>query len=288
MNDQRVKTRTSAETPAGTLRLPISCYIRTLNEERCITDVIHAAFQVASEVIVVDSGSSDGTLALARAAGARVIQQPWLGNGKQKRVGEDAARHDWLLDLDADEIVSAELAAEIRELFQNTPPHKMYALKLVTVPPFGEPWWGFKLSHRIKLYNKQHIRMPEHAAWDQFEPPLQETIGRLHAPLLHHAFTGVEHVITKLNRASSTRARETKLKSLPMVILRVLFAFPFYFFKEFVLRGLFRGGLYGFVFACSLAFGRWLKDVKMYERHRKANADASGQSAKRVASRPPS
>ena len=70
-----------------------------------IGDVVRAARAVAAEVIVVDSGSTDDTIAQAEAAGARVLRQEWLGNGKQKRIGEDACRHDWVLDLDADEII---------------------------------------------------------------------------------------------------------------------------------------------------------------------------------------
>lgn len=66
-----------------------------------IADVVRAALQVADEVVVVDSGSADDTAALAQAAGARVIRCEWRGNGRQKRIAEDACRHDWLLDLDA-------------------------------------------------------------------------------------------------------------------------------------------------------------------------------------------
>jgi glycosyltransferase involved in cell wall biosynthesis len=269
MDHQGTQTFPPAESGAGHPALPISCYIRTLNEERRIAEVIRAALQVASEVIVVDSGSTDATPDLARAAGARFIRQPWLGNGKQKRVGEDAAQHDWLLDLDADEIVSPELAAEIRAIFQKPSPSpvQMYELKLVTVPPFGEPWWSFKTAHRIKLYNKRRIRIPDHAAWDQFKPPAGEKIGRLRGPVLHYSSAGIEHLVAKLNRASSVRGREAPIKPLPQIIFRVFFAFPFYFFKEYILKGLIRGGTYGFAFALALAFGRWLKDVKMYERH---------------------
>jgi glycosyltransferase involved in cell wall biosynthesis len=248
-------------------RQPISCYIRTLNEERRIGEVIRSAFQVASEVIVVDSGSSDGTLDIASAEGARVIQQPWLGNGTQKRVGEDAARHDWLLDLDADEVVTPELAAEIRELFRQLPPLNMYSIKVVTVPPFGEPWWTFKTKRITKLYNRRHIRIPDHPAWDQFTPAPGETIGKLGAPLLHYQFTSIEHTLAKLNRNSSVRARDTELKSRPVVVARIFFGMPLYFFKEYVLSGLIKGGTYGFAYAMTIAFGRWLKDVKMYERH---------------------
>lgn len=250
----------------------LSCYIRTLNEQRCIRKVIRAAFQAADEVVIVDSGSIDATLEIAAQEGARIIHQPWLGNGRQKRVGEDAAQHSWVLDLDADEVITPELAAEIRAMFANGPRYRMYQLVLVTVPPFGKPWRGFKHAHRIKLYDKTHIRIPDHAAWDQFKVPKGETTGKLHQPILHYAFTGIEHVMTKLNRVSGVRARETELKPLWSVVMRVIFAFPLYFLKEYFLNGLMRGGVYGFAYATALAFGRWLRDVKMYELHRAGKA----------------
>ena len=249
--------------------VPLSCYIRTLNEERRIGEVVRAALQIADEVIVVDSGSKDATLGIAEAEGARIVHQPWLGNGRQKRVGEGAARYDWVLDLDADEVVSPALAEEIRRVFADGPRHRMYELTLITVPPFGEPWWGFKRAHRVKLYDKSHIRIPDHAAWDQFVVPPGENVGRLRQPLMHFAFSGIEHVIAKLNRASSVRARELQLKPYWSIVLRVFFGFPLYFFKEYFLNGLIRGGVYGFAYALAIAFGRWLRDVKMYERHRR-------------------
>ena len=91
---------------------PISVYIRAKNEERMIREVIRAAFQIGDEVLVIDSGSSDRTIEITEAEGARVIRESWHGWGKQKRIGEEAARHDWLFDLDADEIITPELAAQ--------------------------------------------------------------------------------------------------------------------------------------------------------------------------------
>src|SRR5437762_10191690 len=115
---------------------PVSCYIRTLNEERLLGQVVAAAREVVDEVVIVDSGSKDATVAIAQAAGARVIHQEWLGNGRQKRFAEDQCRNDFVLDLDADEVVSPALAAEIRALFAaGPPPLPIYELRLVTVPP---------------------------------------------------------------------------------------------------------------------------------------------------------
>ena len=248
-------------------RPPVSAYIRTLNEARMIAEVVTAARRVADDVVVIDSGSSDETRSLAESAGARVVEQPWLGNGRQKRAAEDACRHDWLLDLDADEIVTPELAAEIAALFDHgDPPSSVYRTDLALVPPIGDPWLTFGLQTRHKLYDRRVVRQPDHEAWDQFDLPAGVTPGRLRHPILHHAFDGVAAFQGKLNKHSSVRADLLPLKPAPVLALRIVFGFPFYFAKKYFLQQYFRGGLYGFALAAMSAQGRWLKDVKMWER----------------------
>ncbi len=249
----------------------LSCYIRTLNEEERIAQVIEAARQVASDVVVVDSGSSDRTREIAASLGARVIEQPWLGNGRQKRVGEDACQHDWLLDLDADEVLTGELIAEIEALLARA--HiapAAFSIPLVFVPPHGKPWYGFARSRRVKLYDRRRVRVPDHPAWDQPELPAGVGAGKLDAPILHYAFRSIEHLVMKMNRVSTARLNGKPLLPRHIVIARMAFGFPVYFFKNYILRGMVRGGAYGFSIAAILAFGRWLRDVKMYERQARA------------------
>ena len=250
---------------------PISAYIRTLNEEARIGQVVEAALTVVREVIIVDSGSTDKTVEIATAAGAEVHHQDWLGNGGQKRAGEDLARHDWLLDLDADEVVTPEFAQEVQTLFAaGEPPFAVYNTQLVSVPAVGKPWYGFGQPVRHKLYNKSKIRIPDHEAWDQFDIPGSMKVGRLKQPILHYIFDSSETLIRKVNKNSSTRARLLKPKSLPSLYVRIIFGLPVYFGKRYFINGLWRGGLYGFAFSLMSGFGKWLRDVKMYERVMKA------------------
>ena len=246
---------------------PVSCYIRTLNEERIIGRSVAAVRELVDEIVIVDSGSTDDTVAVAEAAGARVIHQSWLGNGCQKRFAENLCRNDFLLDLDADEIVSPALATEIRALFAaGPPPLSVYELKLVTVPPVGEPWPNAAVRYPRKLYDRRVVRAPDHKAWDQFEVPAGVRVGRLAGELNHHSFRDLEHLVRKMNHASTNRPLEGGQRGSVAVISRVLFALPFYFLKHFVLRGLFRVGIYGIAVAGIAAYGRWLRDAKMYER----------------------
>lgn len=258
--------------------VPVSCYIRTLNEERKIGAVLASLRGLVEEVVVVDSGSTDATVAIAEAMGARVVRQAWLGNGRQKRVGEDHCRNDFVLDLDADEVVSPELAAEIRALFAHGPPPcPIYEVRLVTVPPVGDTWHEFGVRRRRKLYDRRVVRQPDHKAWDQFKPPSGARVGRLSGALFHHAFGDLAHVVAKLNRASTVRAVETARRSRAEVGLRVLFALPVYFLKHYLQRGLYRAGIYGVSLAAISAFGRWLRDAKMYEQILAGEARAAAE-----------
>ena len=246
---------------------PVSCYIRTLNEERLLGRVVAAVREVVDEIVIVDSGSKDATVAIAQAAGARVIHQDWLGNGRQKRFAEDQCRNDFVLDLDADEVVSPALAAEIRALFAaGSPPLPIYELRLVTVPPVGKPWTNISVARRRKLYDRRVVRAPDHKAWDQFEVPPGVKVGRLAGDLLHYSFRDLAQLVEKLNRVSTVRARDGKKSGRVAVAARVLFAWPFYFVKHYLFRGLYRAGIYGIVLAAISAYGRWLRDAKMYEQ----------------------
>lgn len=139
----------------------LSAYIRTKNEAANIQRCIEAALSVAEEVVVVDSGSSDDTIALAEAAGARVVHNDWPGFGHQKRFAEEQCKHDWLLDLDADEIVTPELAAEIKaELASNPPVDRCYALPLDFILPTGRRLAPRFRVPRKKFYNKTVYRLP--------------------------------------------------------------------------------------------------------------------------------
>jgi len=236
--------------------------------------MIRPLTSLGAEVVVIDDASTDDTRQKARAAGARVFKQPWLGNGFQKRFGEERAKHHWILDLDADEIVDDTLAESIAALFADgEPPQTVYAIKLLTVPPIGTPWRHSSLAWRNKLYNKTRHRIPEHTAWDQLELPKHLKIPRLPGALLHHSFSGIEQLVNKMNHGSTVRARETKLKPLWQLRLRIIFGLPCHILKKLILQRMILAGTYGFACAVTVSLNRWLKDVKMYEIQTKKRTD---------------
>ena len=107
------------------MTIPVSGVVITLNEERNIQRCLES-LGFCAELLVVDSGSSDETVNIAKRLGAKVIHQKWLGFGKQKQFSVSRAEHDWVLCLDADECLSDELADSIKALFENPPGGKIY------------------------------------------------------------------------------------------------------------------------------------------------------------------
>jgi glycosyltransferase involved in cell wall biosynthesis len=246
---------------------PVSCYIRTLNEAHNIERCIRSAQQVADEVVVVDSGSSDDTVRIAESLGARVLLNAWPGNGFQKRFAEDQCRHDWLLDLDADEVVTKALADEIRRTVDAAGQSAgIFSIPLITVSPLGQRFFHSAVARRNKLYNRRVVRMPADRAWDQFQLPDGHRAVPLRATLEHWSYSSLEQLVAKFNRSSSARAANTLLPALWKIRLRILFGYPFYFFQFYISRAWFRAGWEGLCIALIAAFGRLLRDIKRHER----------------------
>jgi glycosyltransferase involved in cell wall biosynthesis len=129
--------------------MKISACLITLNEELNLPRCLASVAPLVDEILMVDSGSKDGTLQIAHDAGARIIPQPWLGYVAQKNLALAHATHSWVLSLDADEEISPELAASIRALKENP------AAELPTAPN------GYTVS-RLVFYRDRWIR---HGDW---------------------------------------------------------------------------------------------------------------------------
>ena len=153
------------------------------------------------------------------------------------------------------------------------PARSVYQVTIINAPPVGKPWRGFNQLYRNRLYDRRKLRVPDHAAWDQLDIPASMKIGKLRAPILHYSIADLGHLAQKFNTVSGVHAGEGKLKPFWIASARMLAAEPFYFFKHYVMRGLWRAGWYGFAVAKIAAHGRWLKDAKMVEIHLRNRED---------------
>lgn len=244
-------------------RVPLSCFIVAMNEGDRIGRTILSVRDLVDEIVVVDSGSRDDTLKIAEDLGCRTVHNDWPGYGPQKRFGEDQCRHDMVLNLDADEVILPELANEIRALFADGVPRaSFYRFRLLTVYPGSERPRPFADYHNyIRLYDRRMGRFSESPVHDLVDPGQHEVV-QLSGVAWHYSYRSLSHLIAKLNGYTDLQAR-TARKGSALFGLRLVFEFPTAFFKYYVLRRHFTGGLRGFVFAFTFAAFKVFRLAKM-------------------------
>lgn len=252
-------------------KLPLSVFIIAVNEGDRIARAIESVRDWVDEVIVIDSGSKDDTVKVSEAAGARAMFHAWPGYGEQKRFGEDQCRNDWILNLDADEMISTGLAAEIKAQFANgLPVHAAYFSDIVEILP-GEktPSRFAHKVHSIRLYNKRFGRFDPSTVHDTVRME-RGTTGTLNNIIEHRSARGITHSIEKINRYSTMQAENMLDRNAvpPFLVLRLLIEMPLGFFKAYVLRGYCLKGTYGFINAVDYGFSRFLRLAKTWELER--------------------
>lgn len=250
-------------------KLPISCFIIAKNEADRIGGAIASVKDWVSEMIVIDSGSSDSTIAVAESLGAKVLHHDWQGYGLQKRFGEEQCQENWLLNLDADETITAALAQEIASHFaQGLPTVSGFVMKVRDLLP-GEKTLA-PLAHTnlcLRLYDKRKARFSDSPVHDSVIVESGRT-QLLNQPVLHRSFRSIAHMLDKINSYSTEQALNRQQKGLSIPHVRLLIELPFSFFKAYILRAYILRGWRGFIYSCVYAFGRFIRIAKYIELKR--------------------
>ena len=249
----------------GQDRCKLSVFIIALNEADRITRTIHSVQSVADEVIVIDSGSTDGTQEVAKRLGVRVVHNDWQGYGLQKRFGEDQCVHDWVLNLDADEALTPELSEEVLNILQ-APDQDGYTVYIADVfphenapAPFAHGYW------QIRLYNKAVGRFDASPVHDAVQMPKTARIKKLRGWVEHRSQRSLTFAIEKMNRYSSMQRDDFIKRNRKFKKWRLLTELPLSFFKSYILRRNYRYGWWGVVHATTYAISRFLRVAKIYE-----------------------
>lgn len=182
----------------------LSVVLITLNEAPNLLRTLKSV-SWAHEIVVVDSGSTDETVAIARAAGARVFEEPWKGFAAQKNSAIAHAACDWVLSLDADEEVSPELAHEIQALLASAPAFNAYRIPRLN-HFIGKPLrhGGYWPDPKLRLFKRGSARFAERAVHETMVT--DGPSGELKSPLLHHCYPTIEEYVEHMNRYSTLSA----------------------------------------------------------------------------------
>jgi len=253
-------------------RQPFSLVVIARNAAQLLPECI-ASVPGADEVLVVDSGSSDDTVAVAERLGARVIHQDWLGYGPQKRYAALQAKHDWILSLDADERVTPELRASIEQVLA-APEAAAYLI------PRRNRFMGRWLRHGegypdwcARLFDRRRANWSEDAVHEKLE--VDGPIARLSGDLLHESEQGLADYLQKQNHYTDLQAarmfsagkRFSALKMLTSPLARCV---KFYFLRRGFLDGV--PGLVHIAIGCLTSF---LKYAKLRELQARRSARRS-------------
>lgn len=246
---------------------PLSVTIIAKDEADRIGDAIRSV-GFADEVVVLDSGSSDDTVAVARALGARVVQTDWPGYVAQKNRALVYASHDWVLGLDADERVGPTLAAQIQGvLAQERPAAHGYRFARLS-------WWeGAPIRHgswypdaRVRLFDRTRARWTGLDPHDRVE--VEGAVARLEGQLEHHPFRDIGEHLQQVDRYSALMSEGLHAAGTRARWWDLVFRPPLHIAKSFLLRAGFRDGVRGLAVAGLGATYVLLKWVRLWLRQR--------------------
>lgn len=239
----------------------LSVLIRTKNEERNIERVIKSVQGLADEIVVLDSGSTDRTVEIAKSLGAKVFFKEWEGGGNQLNYGVGLCSGEWVLVLDADEEASIELRESIKKELKN-PRYEVYKLCRRTF------YLGDFLNHawypewRVRLFKKGKVR---------FEGELHESVifegkaEKLKGDIYHYSFKSLEDQYLKVVKYAKTMADVMKKEGKSFRLHNLIFNPLWHFFKVYFLKLGFLDGIRGFFVAMSGAIYVFLKYKFLYE-----------------------
>jgi glycosyltransferase involved in cell wall biosynthesis len=241
-------------------KLPVTVVIPTLNEASQICEAVDAA-RWASEVVVVDGGSTDGTQDLARSAGARVLEVPRRTIAAQRNAGIVAARNDWILALDADERVTDDLRDELGAVLA-APQHAAYRIH------FRNFYLGRQLRHgswgrdwHVRLFSHER-RFLERRVHESLEPI--DDVGSLSMELEHRPYRDLTHHFEKMIRYARWGAEDLYARGRRPSAWDVTGVPAWRFFREYVIFSGWRDGRPGLVVAALSACSALLKYAYLF------------------------
>ena len=247
-------------------KLPISCFIIAQDEADRIANTIESVIDIVDEVIVIDSGSTDGTQDLARQLGCKVFFNKWKGYGPQKRFGEDCAKNEWLLNLDADEYLSDQIKSEILQIFDdNNNQYNFFSMKVTPIYPNWKRPRIFSASHEcVRLYNKRFGRFSNSPVHDSVETN-NSKIFYFRNHVYHNSVRSFKHLIEKEESYIQLQSKTLKDKNKIFLFLRIFVEFPLAFIKYYFIRRHFTGALTGLVTSLILAYYRWKRVIVLFK-----------------------
>ncbi len=243
----------------------LSVVIIVLNEEENLPRTLDA-ISWADEILVVDSGSTDDSeLICSRYPKCRVIKQAFLGYGPQKRFAVEQASHDWILSIDADEVLDDEMQESIKGLMQEGPDQRAgYYLSRRLAFMGREFRHGKESGSRIlRLFDRRKANYTTAAVHEKVE--VAGPTGNIAGTLIHYSYTDLADYFRKFNEYTSLMARQMYDEGRQTSAIAIAMRPPWVFFQYYFLRRNCLNGFAGFAYSLLTAYYKTVKYLKLYE-----------------------
>lgn len=251
----------------------LSVIIITQNEEanigRCLRSVAWA-----DEAIIADSNSTDRTVEIARQAGARVFTIDWIGFGPAKQAALERATGEWVLSIDADEEVSAELAAEIKATIKQ--PQTSVGYLIPRKANFLGRWiyhCGWYPDPVLRLFRRDKGRLDQAVVHERVL--VDGPVGRMSGEILHYSYPDLETYFQKSNKYTTVGAEELAKSGIQASASDIVFRPLVAFIKHYISKRGFLDGLEGFLISVFSSVAVMVKYAKLRHLNRKSDSDGS-------------
>jgi glycosyltransferase involved in cell wall biosynthesis len=250
----------------------VSIVIISLNAARTISKVVNAARLLSDDVVVVDSGSTDSTKELAKIAGATLIHKYWEGYGQNKNAGNTAAKYDWILSIDSDEVVSPELIQSISSIdFKDCSiAYELQVLNYLGEQPVHHGAW--QKDWHIRLFNRQVIQWDHAPVHEQLILPESITINKLNGWLHHYTAPDIEAYENKLDHYAQQMAMKYFLQGKKAPLYKCYLSPVFNFSRNYLFKGGWMDRKQGWQIAIAHAAYTFKKYQNLRMLHQSSNA----------------
>lgn len=244
----------------------LSVVIITFNEERNIDRCLRSVKELADEVVVMDSFSTDGTERICREHGVRFIQRAWEGYSATKNAANASASFDWILSLDADEAPSPRLIQSILELKKK---ESLSTASFNRLTNYCGSWirhCGWYPDVKIRLFDRRNTRWVGHIHEElNFSQPV--TVQHIEGDLLHYSYYSMEEHYRQAEKFATLSAENMFAKGKKTNGLQLLVKPAFKFFRNYVIKLGFLDGISGYRVCRIAAYETYLKYSKLSKLH---------------------
>lgn len=232
----------------------LSVVVITFNEENNLSRCLESVKDIADEIIVVDSYSTDKTIEIATSYGAKIYYQQFLGYGAQKNFANQLSTHDWILSLDADEELTPTLSNNIAAI-KKAPSYNAYQFSRLT--NYCGKWIkhsGWYPDKKIRLFNKTKgawYSEQVHEHWELYDKT--EKTGELKGDLLHYSYYSISDHIIRIEKFTELSSRAAVASGKKCSLLKLWLIPKWNFFRDYVIKLGFLDGMAGYTI-CKLTY----------------------------------